>query len=75
MPANKNTKKTPKDSFEKSFTRLEEILNKLENEIDETSLEDVMNYYQEGLTLLKTCRDKLNETELKIEKIKLEESN
>ena len=57
-------------TFESSFKRLEAILSKLENEIDETPLDDVMNYYQEGLELLKYCRTKLSETELKIEKIK-----
>ena len=66
--------KSGEPTFESSFKRLEEILSKLENEIDETTLENVMNYYQEGLELLKFCRSKLNETELKIEKIK-EESN
>ena len=66
--------KNGEPTFESSFKRLEEILSKLENEIDETTLDNVMNYYQEGLELLKFCRTKLNETELKIEKIK-EESN
>ena len=68
-------KKTDTDSFEYSYNRLEEILNILENQIEEISLEDVLNYYQEGLKLLKLCRKKLNEAELKIEKINSEELN
>jgi len=68
-------KKIDTDSFEYSYNRLEEILNILENQIEEISLEDVLNYYQEGLKLLKICRKKLNEAELKIEKINSEELN
>jgi exodeoxyribonuclease VII small subunit len=66
-------KKEDQSSFEYSYKRLEEILEKLENQQDENSLEDVLNYYQEGLTLLKICRQKLSEAELKIEKINAEE--
>lgn len=66
-------KKEEQSSFEYSYKRLEEILEKLENQQDENSLEDVLNYYQEGLKLLKICRQKLSEAELKIEKINAEE--
>lgn len=60
-------------SFEESYNRLEEILYKLENDAESTSLEQILSYYQEGLHLVKACRLKLNEAELKIEKINLEE--
>ncbi|MFZ1461745.1 MAG: exodeoxyribonuclease VII small subunit [Ignavibacteria bacterium] len=50
------------------------MLEKLENEVEDSSLEEIINYYQEGLKLLKECRDKLSEAELKIEKISTEES-
>ncbi len=66
-------KKSDKNSFEYSYKRLEEILEKLENHDEENSLEDILNYYQEGLKLLKICRQKLSEAELKIEKINTEE--
>ncbi len=62
-------------SFEKSFRRLEEILGKLENEIEDFSLEEIIKHYKEGLQLLKICRDKLNAAELQIEKISTEEKN
>lgn len=62
-------------SFEKSFKRLEEILSKLENEVEDYSLEEIIKNYQEGLQLLKICRAKLSEAELKIEKINTEEEN
>ncbi|HMQ67932.1 MAG TPA: exodeoxyribonuclease VII small subunit [Ignavibacteria bacterium] len=62
-------------SFEKSFKRLEEILNQLENDTDDFSIEEMIKNYQEGLKLLKICRTKLNEAELKIEKISTEQEN
>lgn len=70
-------KKTPEKKspgFQNSFKRLEEILEKLENEVEDSSLEEIIKYYQEGLKLLKECRDKLSEAELKIEKISTEEN-
>jgi len=65
-------KKKDKDSFEYSFKRLEEILDKLENEIEDHSLEEILDYYQEALKLLKISKNKLTEAELKIEKINTE---
>lgn len=64
--------KINKDSFEYSYKKLEKILDQLEQNIEEKSLDEIIENYQEGLTLLKVCRDKLNEAELKIEKINLE---
>ncbi len=60
------------DSFEYSFKKLEKILNDLEDNIEEKSLDQIIENYQEGLKLLKVCRDKLSEAELKIEKINLD---
>lgn len=57
------------DSFEYSFRKLEKILNDLEENIEQKSLDSIIENYQEGLKLLKICRDKLSEAELKIEKI------
>ncbi|HWQ80908.1 MAG TPA: exodeoxyribonuclease VII small subunit, partial [Ignavibacteria bacterium] len=61
-----------KDSFEFAYRKLEKILDELEQNIEEKSLDEIIENYQEGLKLLKLCRDKLSEAELKIEKIKLE---
>lgn len=58
-----------KDSFEYSYRRLNEILSKLEEGIDECSLEELLAYYEEGLKLIKICKNKLSEAEMKIEKI------
>ncbi|MEO8447800.1 MAG: exodeoxyribonuclease VII small subunit [bacterium] len=75
----KNKKDTPVNeeniSFERSFKRLEEILIKLENDIEDYSLEEIIKHYQEGLKLLKICRSKLSEAELVIEKISTEQDN
>lgn len=70
----KESETKEKNTFQNSFKRLEDILSKLENEVDDSSLEEIIKYYQEGLKLLKDCRDKLNEAELKIEKISTEEN-
>lgn len=60
------------DSFEYSFKKLEKILGDLEENIEEKSLDQIIENYQEGLKLLKVCRDKLSEAELKIERINLD---
>jgi len=63
-----------KESFEYAYSNLEEILSKLENNLEEYSLDEILGFYQEGLKLIKICRKKLNEAELKIEKINSSES-
>ena len=65
-------KKINKDSFEYSYSRLEEILDKLETEAEKIPLDEMLELYNEGLILLKICRSKLSEAELKIEKINSE---
>lgn len=76
MKKKKDTSEIKEDqTFEKSFKRLEEILNKLETEVEDYSLEEIIKNYQEGLHLLKICRAKLSEAELKIEKINTEQEN
>jgi exodeoxyribonuclease VII small subunit len=70
-----NKKKQDTKSFEYNFKKLEEILDKFENSIEEYSLDEILKNYQEGLKLLKICRDKLKDAELKIEKINLESKN
>ncbi len=63
------------NNFGHSLKRLEEILYSLENEVEDSSLEEIIKYYQEGLHLLRVCRTKLSEAELRIEKISTEEEN
>ncbi|MBS1515718.1 MAG: exodeoxyribonuclease VII small subunit [Bacteroidetes bacterium] len=61
-------------SFEYSFKKLQSIMESLDDSTEETSLDELIKNYQEGLRLIKSCRDKLNEAELKIEKINTENS-
>lgn len=61
-------------SFEYSFKKLQNIMESLDDSTEETSLDELIKNYQEGLRLIKSCRDKLNEAELKIEKINTENS-
>jgi exodeoxyribonuclease VII small subunit len=68
-------KKQDSNTFEYNFKKLEEILSKFENSIEESSLDEILENYQEGLKLLKICRDKLKDAELKIEKINMESKN
>ena len=68
-------KKKDINSFEYNFKQLEEILSKFENSIEEYSLDEILESYQKGLKLLKICRDKLKDAEIKIEKINLESKN
>ena len=46
-----------KQSFEEAMTRLEEIVERLEQE--EAPLEEAVALYKEGLTLSAICREKL----------------
>ena len=48
--------------FEESIKRLDEIIEKLEN--NETSLEESIEIYREGAALLGNCRKQLEQAEL-----------
>lgn len=49
-------------NFEQSIKRLDEIIEKLEN--NETSLEEAIEIYREGASLLGSCRKQLEQAEL-----------
>jgi exodeoxyribonuclease VII small subunit len=51
-------------SFEEALKRLEEVLQSLER--SDCPLEEAMSLYQEGMKLVRTCRDKLTDAESKI---------
>jgi exodeoxyribonuclease VII small subunit len=68
-------KKQDSNTIEYNIKKLEDILSKFENSIEESSLDEILENYQEGLKLLKICRDKLKDAELKIEKINMESKN
>lgn len=60
-------KKAQKGSFEQSLTRLEEIVESLEQ--GKVSLDEAVGLYEEGIQLSKECAEKLKATELKIRKL------
>ena len=60
----KQTEKT----FEEKLTRLNEIVEKVENTT--LSLEDAMKLYEEGNALIKDLQKSLDEAETKIQVIK-----
>ena len=57
-------KKIVKNSLEASLKRLEEIVETLEH--GDTSLDDAVNLYEEGVQISKGCAEKLKAAELKI---------
>ena len=57
-----------KQTFEEKLTRLNEIVEKVENTT--LSLEDAMKLYEEGNSLIKELQKSLDEAETKIQVIK-----
>ncbi len=53
--------------FEEAMNKLEETVKKLEN--PETTLDDAMALFEEGVKLSRTCQQLLNEAELKVTQI------
>ena len=53
--------------FEKSLGRLEELVGEMEG--GELSLEEMLKHFEEGSKLVDVCTKKLDEVELKIEKL------
>ncbi len=51
-------------TMEEAFGRLEELLKAMESR--DISLEDSFQKYQEGMTLLKACNDKIDTVEKKM---------
>ncbi|MEM0964532.1 MAG: exodeoxyribonuclease VII small subunit [Verrucomicrobiota bacterium] len=54
-------------SYEEAFGKLQEIVSRLEE--DEPDLDHLVRDYEEGMALLKTCHERLNEAALRIEKV------
>lgn len=54
-------------SLEENFSRLEEIMEKLES--DDISLEDAFKAYSDGMKLLKTCNDQIDRVEKQVLKL------
>ncbi|WP_340103959.1 exodeoxyribonuclease VII small subunit [Rhodohalobacter sp. 8-1] len=59
--------KEERPSFEEALTKLEAIVEKLDDE--DITLEESVQLYEEGLKLSKICSKTLENAELKIEEI------
>lgn len=55
------------NDFEKSFTQLEKIVQRLEGE--ELSLDESLDLFEQGISLSRFCHQKLEQIEKKIELI------
>jgi len=53
--------------FEDALKKLEEIVNELE--VGNLGLEETIKKFEEGMRLFKMCKKKIEEAELKIEKL------
>ncbi len=60
--------KTSKLSFEAALTKLEAIVDSMEQ--GEVPLAELLAKYEDGTKLLKICEGRLKDAELKIEKLK-----
>ena len=56
-----------KRTFESAFSRLETLVSELES--GESTLEDTLKTFAEGMDLLKYCNDQLDKAELRIDKL------
>ncbi len=54
-------------TFEEALTQLETLAEKIEQ--GEIGLEESITKYEEGMALVKQCRDILNKAELRVQKI------
>lgn len=63
--AKNSPEKEAKLDFERSMTRLEQVVKKLEG--PELSLDEAMKLFEEGVTLSRECQKQLEEAEARIE--------
>ena len=60
-------KKVKKPSFEETLQRLETIVEKMES--GEATLEKSLDWFEEGMELIKSCRDELEQAEQKVQEL------
>ena len=63
--ASKTSEPVKKVDFEKSLTRLEEVVRKLES--PQLSLDEAMKLFEEGVELSRECQKQLEEAEGRVE--------
>lgn len=59
--------KAKEASFETNLAKLEEIVNKLENQ--DVPLDEALKLFQEGVALNKSCAEKLQQVEKEVKKV------
>ena len=60
-------KEIKKDSFEESINRLEELVDKMES--GESSLEQNLEWFEEGMDLIKTCQTHLVDADKRVQEL------
>ena len=60
-------KKVKKPSFEETLQRLETIVEKMES--GEATLEKILDWFEEGMELIKSCQDELEQAEQKVQEL------
>ena len=70
-------KEIEKNSFEESINRLEELVDKMES--GESSLEQNLEWFEEGMDLIKTCQTHLVDADNRVQELikppKIEDAN
>ena len=70
-------KEIKKNSFEESINRLEELVDKMES--GESSLEQNLEWFEEGMNLIKTCQTHLVDADKRVQELikppKIEDAN
>ena len=61
------SKKKNEISFEESLERLENLVNKMES--GDTTLEQSLVWFEEGMDLIKLCQVQLNNAEQKVQEL------
>jgi exodeoxyribonuclease VII small subunit len=61
------TKKAGGERFEDQLARLEEIVDRLED--DSVGLEEALELFEQGMRLAKACRTRLEAVELKVARL------
>lgn len=60
-------KKKQEETFEEKLEKLQELMEKIES--GEAGLQETINLFQDGMKLVKSCRETLDGAELQINKI------
>ena len=60
-------KKVKKPSFEETLQRLETIVEKMES--GEATLEKSLDWVEEGMEVIKSCQDELEQAEQKVQEL------